>query len=129
MADESKIITKSGFYRYQLTLGSQIGKSSPGTMKLVQGRSVLMDNSDDKSKYYVTLRGVKVNKKIYQPTEIEAEVDFVLKTNDTSGKDSTNVPSFEAATSLFMRREVELEILESDKPLISGDNIISDIEK
>ena len=129
MADESKIITKSGFYRYQLTLGNQIGKSSPGTMKLVQGRSVLMDNSDDKSKYYVTLRGVKVNKKIYQPTEIEAEVDFVLKTNDTSGKDSTNVPSFEAATSLFMRREVELEILESDKPLISGDNIISDIEK
>ena len=129
MADESKIITKSGFYRYQLTLGNQIGKSSPGTMKLVQGISVLMDNSDDKSKYYVTLRGVKVNKKIYQPTEIEAEVDFVLKTNDTSGKDSTNVPSFEAATSLFMRREVELEILESDKPLISGDNIISDIEK
>ena len=94
MADESKIITKCGFYRYQLTLGSQIGKSSPGTMKLVQGRSVLMDNSDDNSMYYVTLCGVKVNKRIYQPTEIEAEIDFTLKTNNTSGKDSTKVPSF-----------------------------------
>ena len=94
MADESKIVTKCGFYRYQLTLGNQIGMNSPGTMKLVQGRSVLMDNSDDNSMYYVTLCGVKVNKRIYQPTEIEAEIDFTLKTNNTSGKDSTKVPSF-----------------------------------
>ena len=129
MADESKIVTKCGFYRYQLTLGNQIGKNSPGTMKLVQGRSVLMDNSDDNSMYYVTLCGVKVNKRIYQPTEIEAEIDFTLKTNNTSGKDSTKVPSFEAVSSLFMSREVELEILESAKPLTSSDNAILDIEK
>ena len=129
MADESKIVTKCGFYRYQLTLGNQIGKNSPGTMKLVQGRSVLMDNSDDNSMYYVTLCGVKVNKRIYQPTEIEAEIDFTLKTNNTSGKDSTKVPSFEAVSSLFMSREVELEILESAKPLTSSDNAIHDIEK
>ena len=129
MADESKTITKYGYYRYQLTLGNHIGKNSPGTMKLVQGIGVLMDNSADSSTYYVTLRGVKVNKKIYQPTEIEAEVDFTLQTNDTSGHDSTKVPSFEVASSLFMRREVKLEIIESIKSSTSGNPVITETDK
>ena len=98
-------------------------------MKLVQGIGVLMDNSADSSTYYVTLRGVKVNKKIYQPTEIEAEVDFTLQTNDTSGHDSTKVPSFEVASSLFMRREVKLEIIESIKSSTSGNPVITETDK
>ena len=59
MAEESKTIKKSAIYRYQLTLGNPIGKNSSGTIKLVQGRSVLLDYSDENSMYYVTLRGVK----------------------------------------------------------------------
>ena len=97
---------------YRLTLGDVIGTSSPGTLKLVQGKSVLMDNSDDNASYYLTLRNIKVNRKIYQPTEIEAELDFTWQTTNSSSGEGTKAPTFKAAASLFMRREVKLEVME-----------------
>ena len=111
MAASSSTNSTSNPQLYRLTLGDVIGTSSPGTLKLVQGRSKLMQDSDDKSEYFVTLHGIKINKKIYQPTEIEAELDFVYNTTNT-GESGSKAPSFKTATSLFMRREVTLEVLE-----------------
>ena len=104
--------TSSSTYRYQMTLGNYIGESSPGTLTLVQGQKVLMDDSEEGVTYNVTLGGVKVNKKIYQPTEIEAEVDFVMRSTDSSGNKKMLTPSFETTKNLFVRREVLLQIIE-----------------
>ena len=114
MADNSSssTISSSNPLLYRLTLGDIIGTSSPGTLKLVQGKSVLMDNSDDNASYYLTLRNIKVNRKIYQPTEIEAELDFTWQTTNSSSGEETKAPTFKAAASLFMRREVKLEVME-----------------
>ena len=104
------VVTKNARFIYTLKLGKVISTDKPDEdLVLEQGiRKLFVDKAENAS-YYVTLHGVKVNKKIYQPTEIEAELDFMMKTTDPSGNDVVKAPTFEAVTAMFLKREVTLE--------------------
>ena len=108
--DNQTGITKIAHFVYTLTLGKVISTSEPKEdLVLEQGVRKLFEDKAENISYYVTLHGVKVNKKIYQPTEIEAELDFMMKTTDRAGGEELKAPSFEAVTAMFSRREVKLE--------------------
>ena len=79
---------------YRLTLGHFIAEKQPNDLILEQGNRIQFDDKDKKVSYYVTLLGVKANRKIYQPTEIEAEIDFMQKTTDSTETEKTQAPSF-----------------------------------
>ncbi len=99
-------------FKYKLTLGNRIS----GTAKelvLMQGESLVF--SDNNKSYLVTLLGIKINRKIYQPCEVVAELDFMQKGIVAPGQaDSatTSAPSFNDVTSLLLQRQVRLEIIE-----------------
>ncbi len=61
--------------------------------------------------FSLMLLGVKVNKKIYQPVEIEAEMNFMQVTDNTSNQSTNNVPSFKSVSELLLQRQVELKII------------------
>ena len=96
---------------YRLTLGHFISEKQPNDLILEQGNRIQFDDKDKKFSYYVTLLGVKVNRKIYQPTEIEAEMDFMQKTTDSTETEKTQAPSFEAVSDLLLKRTAKLEIV------------------
>ena len=82
MATNNDNVRKNAYYIYRLTLGDMILSKSNTTLDdlvLEQRSNVTFVDNDTNLKYNVTLNGVKVNKKIYQPTEIEAELDFTPK--------------------------------------------------
>ena len=98
-------------YIYKLTLGNFISEDKPGKLTLEQGVSIFLDDKEKDVSYDIILLNIKVNRKIYQPTEIEAELDIIQKITNGS-EDSgtkTTAPSFEAVTALFLRRSVKLE--------------------
>ena len=96
---------------YRLTLGHFIAEKQPNDLILEQGNRIQFDDKDKKVSYYVTLLGVKANRKIYQPTEIEAEIDFMQKTTDSTETEKTQAPSFEAVSDLLLKRTAKLEIV------------------
>ena len=103
--------TNSTPYIYKLTLGNFISEDKPGKLTLEQGVSIFLDDKEKDVSYDIILLNIKVNRKIYQPTEIEAELDIIQKITNGS-EDSgtkTTAPSFEAVTALFLRRSVKLE--------------------
>ena len=61
------------------------------------------------------LYGVKVNRKIYQPTEIEAELDIAETVAGTTGKETGLAPNFSDVRDFLLQREVTLDILEMDR--------------
>lgn len=89
MAQEELIISSKASISYSLTLGNTV--TAPGnyldTLTLKQGDDVKL--TEDKNIYLLTLKGVKVIKKIYQPTEIEADLDFIQLVSIKS--DSTEI--------------------------------------
>lgn len=111
MAKESP---KKGLFIYRLTFGNVIAKTDkqPALLKLEQGER--QDVSDSTNVYHLLLCGVKVNRKIYQPTEIEAELDIMQSITDTTGLTTSSVPKFEEVKGLFLQREVTLDILEQE---------------
>ena len=104
--------TTPNLFIYRLTFGDIIafkGKQ-PSTLQLEQG--VRRDFSDGEESYHVLLRGIKINRKIYQPTEIEAELDIMLATTDTSSEVTSSVPKFSDVRDLFLQRLVTVDVLE-----------------
>ena len=95
---------------YRLTLGHFISEKESDELLLEQSNRILFDDKKKKVSYYVTLLGVKVNRKIYQPTEIEAEIDFMQKATDSTEDEKTQAPSFEAVSDLLLKRTAKLEI-------------------
>ena len=95
---------------YRLTLGHFISEKESKELLLEQSKRIQFDDKEKKVSYYVTLLGVKVNRKIYQPTEIEAEIDFMQKTTDSTEDEKTQAPSFEAVSDLLLKRTAKLEI-------------------
>lgn len=70
--------TKTASFVYRLLFGDFIayaGKQQPARLLLEQG--IRKEFSDGSKNYYLQLLGIKVNRKIYQPTEIEAELDIM----------------------------------------------------
>ena len=98
---------------YRLTLGNFISEDKPGRLTLEQGDSIFLDDKEKNVSYDIVLLNIKVNRKIYQPTEIEAELDIMQKITDAS-ETKTTTPSFEAVTALFLRRSVRLEYVQQN---------------
>ena len=103
-----------GIYIYRLTFGQTITNPSGNLGKLVLQQGVRKEFSDDKTSYYLLLRGVKVNRKIYQPTEIEAELDITQSTTDRMIQTETRSPKFDNIRDLLLQREVTLDILNKE---------------
>ncbi|MBR1502934.1 MAG: hypothetical protein IJ618_03505 [Prevotella sp.] len=102
---------------YKLTFGNYINyadNSQPAQLQLEQG--VNSEFSDGTKTYNILLCGVKVNRKIYQPTEIEAELDIMQSITAASNTVSPKAPKVSDVTNLLVQRQVKLEILETEHP-------------
>ena len=106
--------TKNALFVYRLTFGNVIAQkdNQPTLLQLYQG--VRKEFSDGTNNYYLLLRGIKVNRKIYQPTEIEAELDIMQATTGSGDKKEGTVPKFGDVRGLLLQREVTLDIMERD---------------
>ena len=69
------------FY-YRLTFGNVIASTGKQLEELTLNQGDRTEISDGSNNYYMVLCGVKVNRKIYQPTEIEAELNLTQETTD-----------------------------------------------
>ena len=111
MASDTNNGQPNADFIYRLTLGDMIlSKDDSATLEdlvLEQKSSLTFEDNESKQKYKVTLRGVKVNKKIYQPTEIEAELDFTSLADGAS-----TAPSIDGVSALLLQRQVKLELLQ-----------------
>ena len=110
---ESESLNQNMF-AYMLTFGNVIAKTDkqPKELRLKQGER--KEVSDGTNTFYLLLCGIKVNRKIYQPTEIEAELDITQKvTADTTSQKATCAPKFGDIRALLLQREVTLDIRES----------------
>ncbi len=114
---------------YRLTFGGFISSKGkqPDELQLNQGvRKVI---SDDNRNYYMLLCGVKVNRKIYQPTEIEAELDFTHETTDAQNKKKSTAPKFGDIKDCLLQREVTLDIVDNDKKDKDGKPVTYNVAK
>ena len=107
--------TSNATYIYRLTFGNTITAPDTALKKLQLEQGLQREFSDDNNSYYLTLRGIKINRKIYQPTEIEAELDVLQSTTNTAGDEETKVPSFKDISALFLNKQVKLEILKVER--------------
>ena len=103
---------KNATYVFRMTFGNTISSPGKQLQELVleqdAEKRVTADKSVNKETYSITLRGVKVNKKIYQPNEIDAELDFMEVGNDGI---TLKVPSIQAVTDLLLKRQVTVDFL------------------
>ena len=116
-------------YIYRLIFGNTITAPNTDITKLLLEQGLQKEVTEDNITYNLTLRGIKVNRKIYQPTEIEAELDIMQKTTDATGNTTTSIPSFEGVSALLLRRLVKIELVEVEQLVdtthtIKYDNVI-----
>ena len=106
---------KGANFVFILTFGNRITESKKDlpTLTLTQKEHVTVTDQDRQT-YYLTLNGVKVNKKIYRPCHIEAELDFTQETKDTTGAEATTSPPFKEVAGLLRQRQVKVELLKVD---------------
>ena len=78
--NDSSGVTKSAHFIYRLSFGDVLSAAPNSSAKLTleQGVQKTFDDKENNVSYYLTLHGVKVNKKIYQPCEIEAELTGLI---------------------------------------------------
>ena len=108
---------------YCLTFKDSINKKAPKLPTLIlQNNGNAVELTENGKKFSLLLRGVKVNKKIYQPVEIEAEMDFLQVTTDDSNQEVTKVPSFKSVSGLLLQRQVELKVTYEEKSHIIAKN-------
>lgn len=75
----------SSVYLYRLTFANTISAPKKDLPELVLDQGAKMEFKDSAREYYLTLGGVKINRKIYQPVEIEVELTLEQKSdNNTS---------------------------------------------
>ena len=116
MADTSNTPTvdKNALYIYRLTFGNSVMDPGTNLEAVTLEQSTLLDVSDaKKNTYSIVLHGVKVNKKIYQPTEIEVELDFMQK----GSNNTTTAPSFNAVSAMFLQRQVKVVLVHVNREL------------
>ena len=99
---------------YSLSFKNSITAPAENLEELVLKQGVDVEVGDDQNMYTLTLKWVKVNKKLYQPIEIEAELFFMQQIVDPTGKQSAKAPSFFAVTSLLLQRQVELKVFNNN---------------
>lgn len=105
----------NGIYIYRLTFSQTITNPSGNLTQLCLEQGVRREFSDGNASYYLLLQGVKVNRKIYQPIEIEAELMIMDKTTNTSGEVGMKAPSFQDVSALLLERQVAVDVLKVDR--------------
>ena len=101
---------KSAVYLYRLTFNNTITAPEKELKELIMDQGARNVGKDEEREYYLTLGGVKINRKIYQPLEIEAELTIEQKSGST-----TQAPSFSNVSTLLLRRIVKLELMETQQ--------------
>ena len=109
-------VNKKALYIYRLTFGNTINKNDNKLSTLLLEQGVRKEFTEGNDTYYLMFNGIKINRKIYQPSKIEVELDIMQTTKDsTTGKETTKAPSFDSVTALLLQRQVKLDILEVDR--------------
>ena len=109
-------VNKKALYIYRLTFGNTINKKDNKLSTLLLEQGVRKEFTEGNDTYYLMFNGIKINRKIYQPSKIEVELDIMQTTKDsTTGKETTKAPSFDSVTALLLQRQVKLDILEVDR--------------
>ena len=105
----NRIVTNT--FSYKLTLGNTIDNEAMDSLELEQRseKSITIGNSS----YIIALNGVKFNRKIYQPGEIEAEI-FIKEDTGRFNKFPNKVPTSSETKNFFMKRQVTLEVIQMD---------------
>jgi hypothetical protein len=105
----------SAHFVFILTFGNKITEPTKDlpTLTLTQEERITVTDQNRES-YYLTLNGVKVNKKIYQPCHIEAELDFTQETKSATGTKTTTSPPYKEVAGLLRQRQVKVELLKVD---------------
>jgi len=119
MANQDQQSQDTSMFRYKLTFGNTITEPGKDLTGLTLYQGTTLPFSDGSEYYNLTLMGVKVNKKIYQPCEIQAELFIMQQVIEGIGDTGTKVPSFKAVSGLLLRRQVKLEIVGYD--MLSSD--------
>ena len=101
--------TKTDFYR--LTFGDVIALKGEQPEEFILDQGTRTELSDGNKSYFILLHGIKVNRKIYQPTEIEAELDFMENVVDPTNQEQTAAPQFDDVRQLLLQREVTLDFV------------------
>ena len=86
---------------YVLTLGNSVLAPDKNIAALELQQSEPVSFSDKNNKYSLVLHGVKFNRKIYQPGEIQAELDI--------SPDQQTTPSLKTIADLFAQRLVKMD--------------------
>ena len=113
MANETDNKPKQSLFVYRLTLGDCIMTSSKESGKLTIEQEIRKPCND--GAYIMTLHGVNVKRKIYQPCEITAELDLVKVQKEAEGGEKTLAPSFKEAEDLLLKRMVKLELVVANR--------------
>ena len=116
MADTSNTptVNKNALYIYRLTFGNSVMDPGTNLEAVTLEQSTLLDVSDaNNNTYSIVLHGVKVNKKIYQPCEIEVELDFMQK----GANDTTTAPTFKAVSAMFLQRQVKVFLVHVNREM------------
>lgn len=130
MADEIKTTQVIDNFDYLLFFGKNIedpDKEVPDILPLHAKQNVFVEL--DGKKYSMSLTGLKFTRKIYQPGLIEAEVTIspvTLEKDEEKATVSAFEPSFKQVEKLFLKRQVELAVI--DKNIAEGRKQKEDID-
>ena len=97
-----------------MSFGNVIASDGKQPEELLLDQGVINKISDGSKSYLLLLCGVKVNRKIYQPTEIEAELDITQMTTDTLEQETTTAPKFSDIRGYLLQRKVSLDIVDKE---------------
>lgn len=123
MADEIKTTQVIDNFDYLLFFGKNIedpDKDVPDILPLHAKQNVFVEL--DGKKYSMSLTGLKFTRKIYQPGLIEAEVTIspvTLEKDEEKATVSAFEPSFKQVETLFLKRQVELAVVDKNKAMNS----------
>ena len=121
MADNESQVMTSETFLYSLSFKNNIKAPDKNLEELTLEQGASTELANDQEIYSLTLHGVKVNKKIYQPVEIEAELDFMVVSSTTSST-VLKAPTFKAVSALLLQRQVELKVTIGDQTLAIAKN-------
>ena len=116
------------FY-YRLTFGNVIASTGKQLEELTLNQGDRTEISDGSNNYYMVLCGVKVNRKIYQPTEIEAELNLTQETTDAQNQKKTTAPKFSDIKGYLLQREVSLDIVDKEEKDKDGKPLTYNVAK
>ena len=109
-SDQAKV------YNFRLSFGNTISEPGKDVPKLVLEQGVRQGFKDSVREYYLTLGGVKVSRKIYEPLKIEVELTFEQKRDSNDSQNFIpQAPDASDVTNLLLRRMARLDMVEVDR--------------